>query len=217
MDDQLREHISRLREEFSKGRLDESEVEKDPADQFKKWMQDAVEARIIELQAMNLSTVAADGKPSSRVVYLREFGENQYTFYTNYHSRKSTELEKNPCAAISFYWPHLERQVRIEGTVQRSPASVSDAYFANRPYESKIGAWASDQSEPLSSRTSLEKKIAELRAKMPADKIQRPPHWGGLTLTANYYEFWQGRESRLHDRLCYTRRADQWTLSRIAP
>ena len=217
MDDNLKEHIRRLREDFSRGRLDEAATDPDPAKQFRKWMEEAVEARIIELQAMNLSTVSADGRPSSRIVYLREFGDHQYTFYTNYNSRKARELEANNNAALTFYWPHLERQVRIEGTVNRSAAQMSDAYFVNRPYESKLGAWASNQSGPLKSRADLEKKISEVRTAMPADKIARPPHWGGLTLTANYYEFWQGRESRLHDRLCYSRNADSWQISRIAP
>lgn len=215
--DDLRDHINKLREDFSKGSLDESEVNSDPSIQFKTWMQHAVDARIIELQAMTLSTVSPEGKPSSRIVYLREFGDNQFTFYTNYNSKKARDLQNNPNASLTFFWPHLERQVRIEGLIEKSPAAQSDSYFMNRPYESQVGAWASNQSSPLSSREDLEKRIESLKKEMPPASIKRPPHWGGLTLTANYYEFWQGRKSRLHDRISYTRQNNGWQLGRLSP
>jgi pyridoxamine 5'-phosphate oxidase len=215
--DELRDHIKKLREDFSRGTLDENEVDADPSLQFKSWMQDAVDARIIELQAMTLATVSPEGKPSSRIVYLREFGNHRFTFYTNYNSRKAQELFKNPNASVSFFWPHLERQIRIEGTIEKSPQEQSDSYFLNRPYESQLGAWASNQSEKLVSRTELEQKIDLLKKQMPPQNIKRPPHWGGLTLIADYYEFWQGRKSRLHDRLCYTLKDKAWTISRISP
>jgi pyridoxamine 5'-phosphate oxidase len=215
--DELREHIKKLREDFSRGTLDESEVEKDPSLQFKKWMQHAVEAQIIELQAMTLSTVSAGGKPSSRIVYLREFGDHNYTFYSNYESRKGQELMDNPNAALTFFWPHLERQIRIEGVVTRAPEEQSNNYFMNRPYESQVGAWASNQSGKLQSRQELETRISSLKNDMPPEKMKRPPFWGGFTLAANYYEFWQGRKSRLHDRICYTVNEKEWKISRIAP
>lgn len=217
MDEELKEHIRRLREDFSRGSLDEKDADPDPSLLFRKWMQDAVEARIIELQAMNLSTVSPDGRPSARIVYLREFGDHAFTFYTNYNSRKAKDLTANPHAALTFYWPHLERQVRIEGTVAKSEGETSDNYFNNRPFESRLGAWASGQSEKLSSRIELEKKIEQLRKEFTPETIRRPPHWGGLTLQAGYYEFWQGRPSRLHDRLAYTFVNKNWRMERLAP
>ncbi len=215
--DELREHIQKLREDFSKGTLHENDVAPDPATQFKDWMQQAAEARIIELQAMNLCTVSAEGKPSSRIVYLREFGDNQFTFYTNYNSKKAKELHDNPGASLTFFWPHLERQIRIEGSVVKAPAKQSDMYFNNRPYESKLGAWASEQSAELRSREDLEEKIELLKKQFSPEDIRRPEFWGGFTLTASYYEFWQGRKSRLHDRICYKLENHIWQVFRLAP
>jgi pyridoxamine 5'-phosphate oxidase len=215
--DDLREHIQKLREDFSKGVLNESDVDKDPAIQFKHWMQQAVEARVREVQAMNLSTVSAGARPSSRIVYLREFGENKFCFYTNYNSKKVQEMLQNPFAAITFFWPQLERQIRIEGRVEKAAAEQSDAYFNLRPYESKVGAWASNQSGELTSREELEKKVEQLKIKYPAETITRPGFWGGLILTADYYEFWQGRKSRLHDRIAYNLDGSDWKIKRLAP
>ena len=217
MDEELRAHIQKLREDFQKGSLDEKDVEAAPADQFRKWMQDAVDARIIELQAMVLSTVNEKGWPSSRVVYLREFGSDNFTFYTNYNSKKGRDLQQNSRAAINFYWPHLERQIRIEGTVQRADSTISDAYYMNRPFESQVGAWASAQSKTLQNRTELEKEVEKLRAKYTPETIKRPEFWGGLTLQATYYEFWQGRKSRLHDRICYEQQNNSWNIFRLSP
>jgi pyridoxamine 5'-phosphate oxidase len=166
---------------------------------------------------MNLATVSADGKPSARIVYLREFDNDRYYFYTNYDSKKGKELQKTPFAALTFFWPELERQVRIEGAVEKAEASKSDAYFNVRPYESKIGAWASQQSHLLASRTELEKKVSGLKEKFSPETIVRPAFWGGFVLKAGYYEFWQGRKSRLHDRICYHRDGAAWKTSRIAP
>jgi pyridoxamine 5'-phosphate oxidase len=215
--DDLSDHIRKLREDFSAGALNESDADPDPASQFRLWMSHAVEARVPEMQAMNLATVSRSGRPSSRIVYLREFGENEFCFYTNYDSKKSKELESNPCAALTFFWPQLERQVRIEGVIRKAPASQSDAYFNLRPYDSKLGALASPQSSVIASRGELEKKVEEMRSRFSPDKIKRPDHWGGFVLTSDYYEFWQGRKSRLHDRLAYVREGSAWKISRIAP
>jgi len=199
------------------GTLDEKDVDKDPSQQFKLWLQQAVESRIFEVQAMTLASVSSDGKPSSRIVYLREFDNNKYTFYTNYNSRKSKELIKNPFASVTFFWKELERQIRIEGTVEKASAEQSDAYYNARPYDSKIGAWASEQSNKLSSRKELEDKVEKLKAQFPPETIKRPDFWGGFVLNANYYEFWQGRQSRLHDRIAYELKNNTWNISRLAP
>lgn len=217
MDDQLRNYIQKLREDFSKSTLSEKDADPLPSKQFKAWMQDAVDARIIELQAMVLSTVSPDGWPSSRIVYLREFGEDCYTFYTNYNSRKGEDLRHNPRAALNFFWPHLERQVRIEGLVKKSDPAVSDAYFMNRPFDSQIGAWASVQSAELSSRDELDARFSEIKNKFTPHTIKRPEFWGGYTLQATYYEFWQGRKNRLHDRLAYRFENTNWKLVRLSP
>lgn len=215
--DDLREHIRRLREEFSRGALTESEAEEDPSKQFAKWMAQAVEARVPEPQAMNLCTVSPEGQPSSRIVYLREFGNHDFCFYTNYRSKKAAELDANPRAAITFFWPELERQVRIEGVVHRAEAARSDAYFDLRPYESKVGAWASSQSSEIRSRSELESRVEEIRSRYASSNIRRPDFWGGLIVTAGYYEFWQGRRSRLHDRIAYSKVNDTWKKSRLSP
>lgn len=215
--DQLGDHILKLREDFTKGTLSESDVDKDPFKQFTLWLNQAVQARIPEVQAMTLSTADKTGKPSARVVYLREFSANTFCFYTNYESRKSQELLENPYAGLSFFWPELERQIRIEGTVSKAPTAQSDMYFNSRPYDSKIGAWASHQSSPLASRKELEDKIQELKQEHSPETIRRPAHWGGFILTANYYEFWQGRKSRLHDRIEYRLHNGQWTSGRLSP
>ncbi len=215
--DDLKAHINKLREDFSDGELNEKDVASDPFEQFRLWLHQAAESRILELQAMDLATVSKDGKPSSRIVYMREFEANQYWFYTNYNSKKSKEIESNPYASATFFWKELERQVRIEGTVTRATSVQSDAYFNARPYDSKIGAWASEQSHTLLSRKELDIKVEELKHKFRPENITRPPFWGGYVLTANYYEFWQGRKSRLHDRIVYELKKDAWNISRIAP
>ncbi len=213
----LKDHIAKLREDFTKGTLSEAEVDKFPAKQFEKWLGQAVDAKILETQAMNLNTVSAEGKPSSRIVYLREFGNDQFTFYGNYNSKKAKHMEKNPNVSINFFWPDLERQIRIEGSVVKCSAQESDAYFNSRPYESKLGAWASDQSDDLVSRAELEKKVEEFRKKYSEKDIKRPAHWGGWTIQANYYEFWQGRKSRLHDRIIYMLEDTHWNIKRLSP
>jgi pyridoxamine 5'-phosphate oxidase len=215
--DELKQHIQRLREDFMQGSLGKSDVDPQPSLQFRQWMQQAVEVRVPEVQAMTLCTCGSDGRPSGRVVYLREFGEDEYCFYTNYNSRKSREIQENSFASATFFWPQLERQIRIEGTVGKAEEKRSDEYFNLRPYESKLGAWASAQSDAIGSRKELEDRIRELREQMPEHKIVRPPFWGGLVLKAERYEFWQGRKNRLHDRIAYERSAENWKILRLAP
>jgi pyridoxamine 5'-phosphate oxidase len=215
--DDLKKYIAQLREDFARSTLSESEVNKDPFLQFQIWLQQAVDSKISEVQAMNLATVSSEGKPSSRTVYLREFENNQFSFYTNYNSRKAKNLSDNPHASLTFFWPELERQIRIEGTVKKSSSSQSDAYYNARPYESKIGAWASEQSGKLSSRKELEEKVEALKKQYTPGSIKRPDFWGGYILTADYYEFWQGRKNRLHDRISYSLKVPGWIIERLAP
>ncbi|MEO6303953.1 MAG: pyridoxamine 5'-phosphate oxidase [Bacteroidia bacterium] len=215
--DDLHKHISKLREDFTNGSLNEADVNKDPFIQFEKWLQQAVDSKVHEVQAMHLSTVSQNNKPSSRIVYMREFEKNAFSFYTNYNSKKAQDLLKNPNAAITFFWPDLERQIRIEGTIEKASAVQSDNYYNQRPYESKIGAWASEQSHLLSSREELEQKVEQLKKQYTPESIKRPEFWGGLILKANYYEFWQGRKSRMHDRICYEKKDGQWKIIRLAP
>jgi pyridoxamine 5'-phosphate oxidase len=215
--DELKNHITKLREDFTKGTLSEADVSTDPFLQFTLWLKQAVDSKIPEVQAMTLGTISENNKPSSRIVYLREFDNSNFSFYTNYNSKKAKELEKNPNACLTFFWPELERQIRIEGTVEKANTAQSDAYFNARPYDSKVGAWASSQSGELFSRGELEFKIEEIKQKYTPETIQRPEFWGGYVLKATYYEFWQGRKNRLHDRISYHRNASSWRISRLSP
>lgn len=215
--DNHKKNFSQLREDFTKGTLSESDVHKNPFLQFHHWLQEASASDIPEVQAMHLTTVTKEGKPSGRIVYLREYENNNFWFYTNYTSKKASELAVNPFAALTFFWPELERQIRIEGSVVRASEAYSDAYFNARPYESKIGAWASNQSQKLSHREELENRVELLKKELRPETIKRPAFWGGYLLQANYYEFWQGRESRLHDRICYELKNSDWEISRLAP
>jgi pyridoxamine 5'-phosphate oxidase len=215
--DNIREHIVKLREDFIKGELSENDIDSEPSKQFQLWLKQAIEAKIDEFQAMNLATVSAQGKPSTRIVYLREFENDQYWFYTNFNSQKSQDLKTNANVCVNFFWKELERQVRINGTVMLAAPEMSDAYFNARPFDSKIGSWASQQSSILSSRTELENRVEELKKQFSPETIQRPEHWGGYVINANYYEFWQGRKSRLHDRISYTKNKDSWQIQRLAP
>jgi pyridoxamine 5'-phosphate oxidase len=213
----LRDEIKKLREDFVKGTLNEKDAKEHPFELFELWLLEAVESQAPEVQATVLSTVSKDGKPSSRIVYLREFENNKFWIYGNYNSRKSRQMEINPNVCLNFFWPSLEKQIRIEGTVVKCEAKHSDDYFQNRPYESKLGAWASDQSAELNSRQELEDAVEKYRKQFEGKDIPRPPHWGGWILTANYYEFWQGRKSRLHDRITYALKKDKWIIKRLAP
>jgi pyridoxamine 5'-phosphate oxidase len=209
-------NIADLRRDYHRAALDERDVDRDPVLQFERWLGEAIRAEIPEPTAMTLATVDARGRPSARIVLLKDAGANGLVFYTNYESRKGHEMATHPHAALTFLWKELERQVRIEGTVEKVSAQDSDAYYATRPLGSRIGAWASPQSEVLADRDWLEKRWEEL-SKQYGENPPRPPHWGGYRVTPHFMEFWQGRRSRLHDRVRYERDADGWRIERLAP
>lgn len=214
---QVNQHISQLREDFMKGELSEKTLENSPDLQFEKWMQEAIDAKVIEVAACNLATVGPDNKPTIRIVYLREFSSNEFYFYTNYNSRKAKEIANNPHVCLNFFWPELERQVRIEGTVTLAEAEKSDAYFNARPQDSKIGAWSSPQSQVIKGREELNQNIENTKMKFADKEVPRPEFWGGYIIKANYYEFWQGRKNRLHDRIAFKLDNNNWKIERLAP
>jgi pyridoxamine 5'-phosphate oxidase len=210
--------IADLRTEYRRGELTEATADSDPLRQFSAWLAQAVAAELPEPHAMTLATSTPQGRPSARVVLLRGLDERGFAFFTNYDSRKGHELEANPLAALVFYWAALERQVRVEGQVCRASAEESDAYFRGRPEGSKLGAWASRQSAVIAGRAVLEEQMRQLQERYPDGNIPRPPNWGGYRLRPEVIEFWQGRPSRLHDRLRYTRIDDgHWRIERLSP
>ncbi len=206
--------IHNYRQQYSKFQLLESDLPADPLVFFELWFQEALSRQVVEANAMMLSTVA-DKRPSARIVLLKEVSKGGFIFFTNYHSRKGKELASNHFAALSFFWPELERQVRIEGFVEFISAEESDEYFNSRPFESRISAIASSQSEVVASREELESKLEGLHQN--PDSVKRPSHWGGYRLIPDCMEFWQGRPNRLHDRIRYRKNADQWVIERLAP
>ncbi len=208
--------LADLRKSYERDELDESASAADPLKQFERWMQQALDAQLPEPNAMTVATVGADGRPSTRVVLIKGFDARGLVWFTNYHSRKGRELAAHPWAALQFHWVELERVVRIEGRVETVEAAESDAYFASRPLDSRIGAWASPQSEVISSRAVLVANAAKFGARFMLDP-PRPPHWGGYRLAPDRWEFWQGRKSRLHDRLRYRLDAGAWVRERLAP
>lgn len=197
--------------------LDEKIVNLDPIKQFEEWFQTAVEAQLPLPEAMSLATVNEDGRPSARMVLLKRVDQDGFVFFTNYRSSKAKELETNPNAALVFFWPQLERQVRVEGTVTKTSAEESQEYFASRPRGSQIGAWASPQSQVISSREVLEERQAELEELYRGRDVEWPQHWGGFCLRPERIEFWKGRSDRLHDRILYQREPDGWSIKRLAP
>lgn len=210
--------IAQLRKEYAAQILLEKDAAADPITQFGLWWQQALETEIVEPNAMTLATASCDGMPSARVVLLKGFDERGFVFYTNYKSYKAAQLEENPKACLVFYWKELERQVRITGLVAKVSAAESDEYFASRPEGSRIGAWASPQSEVIESRQWLDSRYQELVRQMGGSDIARPPHWGGYRVKPVIIEFWQGRPSRLHDRIQYTLQENGgWKIERLAP
>jgi len=211
------ENLSEIRQEYTKFSLDISDVHSSPFHQFKDWFEVAIKSDLFyDPTAFNLSTCGVDMLPSSRIVLLKSFDEKGFQFFTNYSSEKGIDLDENPFASMLFYWDKLERQVRIKGKVEKLSDLESDNYFNSRPYESKIGAIASSQSSVLDSKLSLEENILELKKKFPKDP-PRPNSWGGYIIRPDSFEFWQGRESRLHDRIKYSKNESNWDIQRLYP
>ena len=211
------ETLQNLRQDYRAAALTEQEVDKNPISQFAVWFKDALMAQTVEPNVMTLATADITGKPSARIVLLKGFDEQGFTFYTNYNSHKGKELAENPFAALVFFWAELERQVRIEGHVSKIDAQISDQYFHSRPVGSQIGAVASPQSSIIESRDLLETKVNELTAAFQNKEIPRPEHWGGYVVKPTTIEFWQGRSSRLHDRINYQLIDGNWKINRLAP
>ena len=210
--------LAGMRREYGRGRLTEEHCETNPIVQFEHWIQDAQAADLKEPNAMTLATATAEGRPSARVVLLKEVSDIGFVFYTNYTSRKARELETNPYAALTFYWAELERQVRVEGRVGHVSRVQSEMYFRSRPKGSRLGAWASHQSEVLPSRAPLEARLAELEQLYSTDEVPVPEFWGGYCVAPEAIEFWEGRPNRLHDRLLYRRNGENaWTIQRLSP
>ena len=211
------EDLARLRRDYTRAGLNEPDADPNPVEQFRRWFDEALAADLHEPNAMTLATATPDGRPSARIVLLKGFDERGFVFYTSYEGRKSRELEANPLCALVFYWGELERQVRVEGRASRLPGDESDAYFEARPRGSQLGAWASEQSRPVSDRGVLEERLRELESRYDGREVPRPPFWGGWRVEPRAMEFWQGRENRLHDRLRYRRAGDLWERERLQP
>lgn len=214
----MQKNIADIRRDYSHQSLSEKDVAANAIKQFEKWWDEAVRSKIDEVNAMTLATASIDGLPSARIVLLKEFNEKGFVFFTNYESYKAQQLAENPKACLVFFWKELERQIRITGLIQKINGQQSDEYFQSRPEASRIGAWASPQSRVIESRDWLDEKFNELVNKMEGNAISRPPHWGGYIVKPVVIEFWQGRPSRLHDRIQYTlEESGNWKIERLAP
>lgn len=210
--------ISDIRKEYTKDSLDQSNINKNPIAQFEKWFQEAIKAEALEPNAMTLSSITETLKPSARIVLLKGVEENKFLFYTNYQSQKGKELDANPACALTFFWPELERQVRVQGICSRVSETVSETYFKSRPRTSQIGAWASPQSSLIKSRSLLDERAKEIETRFKDQPVLPKPHqWGGYVVEPLELEFWQGRPSRLHDRIVYYKTDNIWTIHRLAP
>jgi pyridoxamine 5'-phosphate oxidase len=207
-----------LRTEYAKASLDFDSISKDPLQQFEKWLTEAINAGVKEANAMCLATISADGRPSQRIVLLKGVEEKKFIFYTNYQSKKGMHLDANPICALTFFWPDLERQVRIEGVVERVSVEKSTEYFQSRPRGSQLGAWVSPQSAAIKDRQILENRLKELETKFEGvAKLPKPQQWGGYAVEPLMFEFWQGRLSRLHDRIEFVKVDNDWAINRLAP
>ena len=209
--------LADLRREYASRALTEADALDDPIQQFSVWFGEALKSELLDTNAMTLATASRDGAPSARIVLLKGFDDAGFVFFTNYESAKARDLEGNPQACLLLFWAALERQVRISGRVSKTPSKESETYFQSRPFESQIGAWASAQSRSLDGRAALEARYAELAAKYAGGPVPLPPFWGGYRVQPDAIEFWQGRKSRLHDRLLYTKHAGGWVRTRLAP
>ena len=216
--DNLREHINKLRKDFALQKLSEDSVSENPVIQFEQWFNEAMQAQIPEMNAFDLATVSIDGQPSLRVVYLRDYSSEGFIFYTNYNSRKGIDIKANPKVCMNFFWPQMERQIRIQGKAEKQKPEDSDLYFNSRPRGSQIGAWASLQSTPVKSRKALDKLVDEITKKYEGLEIPRPEHWGGYIIRPFRIEFWQGRPNRMHDRILYMLNENkEWEIERLSP
>lgn len=213
----MSENIADIRKDYKMQSLLESDISQDPFTQFGNWWNEAVNSDIEEVNAMTLATSTPSGTPSARIVLLKGYTNEGFKFFTNYQSHKAKEIEQNPRVALVFFWKELERQIRIEGTVEKVSPGESDEYFESRPLKSKIGAWASPQSKPVYNRLWIEESFEEYSNKFIEEVVPRPPHWGGYIVKPSLFEFWQGRRSRLHDRIQYTKEEIGWKIERLAP